>query len=261
MSCSKKAPPLPKNGAMGCHQHPQNPEHLPIGQKMPQGIPHLTVGSRVYQRRKLKKEWKSGSNIYALPTIQQERGLPKSGTTVYAQTTIQQERGLPAKGDWNLSGRLHWSLWSGRSNVTHINSSNNQLQFKINNNNSTDNNPRHSRSMGGQIQQKQQTTKQHQSFIPKYKWIISNTERTNWHIQSSEFRHCALASTRQNRAKLVQRGRVQNIVAALTSPEDLGAARIRFITNRAKAKCMTLQVGQRDDGLPDQAEQNEDPPD
>ena len=30
--------------------------------------------------------------------------------------------------------------------------------------------------------------------------------------------------------KIVQRGRVQNIVATLTSPEDLAAAHIRFIT-------------------------------
>ena len=46
--------PPPKKGGMGCHQHPQNPEHLPIGQKMSRGIPHLTVASRVYQRRKVR---------------------------------------------------------------------------------------------------------------------------------------------------------------------------------------------------------------
>ena len=61
--------------------------------------------------------------------------------------------------------------------------------------------------------------------------------------------------------KIVQRGRVQNIVGTLTSPEDLAAAHIRFITKIAKAKHMTLQVGRRDDGPPDQAERNEEPPD
>ena len=61
--------------------------------------------------------------------------------------------------------------------------------------------------------------------------------------------------------KLVQRGRVQNIVGTLTSPEDFAAAHIKFIMKIAKAKHMTLQVGQRDDGPPDQAERNEGPPD
>ena len=65
----------------------------------------------------------------------------------------------------------------------------------------------------------------------------------------------------KTRQKLVQRGKVQNIVVALTSPEDLAAAHIRFITKIAKAKRMTLQVGRRDDGLPNQAERNEEPPD
>ena len=61
--------------------------------------------------------------------------------------------------------------------------------------------------------------------------------------------------------KLVQRGRFLNIVKTLTSPEDLAAAHTRFITKIAKAKRMTLQDGWRDDGPPDQAEQNEEPPD
>ena len=113
-----------------CHQHPQNPEHLPIWQKMSLGIPHLTVASRVYHRRKV-------------------RNLQTSGMTVYALPVIQQERGLPAKGDWILSGRgLHRALQSGRGNATHNNPSNNQLQFQINNNNSTNNNPRYMRTGG-----------------------------------------------------------------------------------------------------------------
>ena len=57
----------------------------------------------------------------------------------------------------------------------------------------------------------------------------------------------------KTRQKLVQRGRFQNIVATLTSPEDLAIAHIRFNTTIAKAKHMTFQVGRRDDGPPDQA--------
>ena len=78
--------------------------------------------------------------------------------------------------------------------------------------------------------------------------------------ESSEFRHYVLASTQQNPAKIVQRGRVSNIVATLTSPEDLAATHTRFITKIAQAKRMTLQDGRRDDGLLDQAEQNGEPP-
>ena len=61
--------------------------------------------------------------------------------------------------------------------------------------------------------------------------------------------------------KIVQRGRFPNIVMTLTPHEDLAAAHTKFITKMAKAKCMTLQDGQRDDRLPDQAEQNEELPD
>ena len=60
--------------------------------------------------------------------------------------------------------------------------------------------------------------------------------------------------------KIVQRGMVQNIVATLTSPEDLAAAHIRFTTKIAKAKHMMLQVKRRDDRPPDQAKRNEEPP-
>ena len=76
----------------------------------------------------------------------------------------------------------------------------------------------------------------------------------------SKFRHCVLACTQQNLAKLVQSGRILNIVATLTSPEDLAPAHTRFITKITKAKSMTLQDGRRDDGPPDQAEKNEEPP-
>ena len=48
---------------------------------------------------------------------------------------------------------------------------------------------------------------------------------------------------------------------ALTSPEDLAPAHTRFITKIAKAKYMMLQDGHRDEGLPDQVKQNEEPPD
>ena len=65
----------------------------------------------------------------------------------------------------------------------------------------------------------------------------------------------------KTRQKVLHRGRAQNIVATLTSHEDLATAHTRFITKIAQAKCMTLQVGQKDDGLPDQAERNEEPPD
>ena len=90
---------------------------------------------------------------------------------------------------------------------------------------------------------------------------IANTKRTNSHIQSREVKHYALASTRQNRAKIVHRGRIQNIVETLNEPEDLAAAHTRFITKIAKAKDMMLQVGRRDNRPPDQAKQNEETPD
>ena len=61
--------------------------------------------------------------------------------------------------------------------------------------------------------------------------------------------------------KIVKRGRVQKIVATLTSPEALAAAHIRFITKIAKSKHTMLQVGQRDNRPLDQAERNEEPPD
>ena len=61
--------------------------------------------------------------------------------------------------------------------------------------------------------------------------------------------------------KIVQIGRVPNIVATLASPEELAAAHTRFITKIAKAKSMALQDGRRDNRLPDQTEQNEEPPD
>ena len=65
----------------------------------------------------------------------------------------------------------------------------------------------------------------------------------------------------KTRQKLVQRGRIRNIVATLTSPEDLAIAHIRFNTMIAKSKRMTFQVGRRDNRLPDQAERHEEPPD
>ena len=59
-------------------------------------------------------------------------------------------KGAPAKGILNLSGRgPHPALQSWSGNATHNNSSNNQLQFQINNNNITNNNPKHAHSMGG----------------------------------------------------------------------------------------------------------------
>ena len=79
--------------------------------------------------------------------------------------------------------------------------------------------------------------------------------------ESSEFRHCVLASTQQNPAKIVQRGSFPNIVKTLTEPEDLAAAHTRFITKIAQAKRMMPQNGRRDDGPLDQAERNEEPPD
>ena len=79
--------------------------------------------------------------------------------------------------------------------------------------------------------------------------------------ESSEFRHCVLASTQQHPAKMSTKGRFPNIVATLTKPADLAAAHTRFITKIAKAKRMTLQDGRRDNGPPDQAEKNEEPPD
>ena len=133
---------------------------------------------------------KRGATVCAL---QQERRLPENGWNLYA---------LKRKRKRNLTGRgLHRALQSGRSNVTHNNPRNNQLQIKNNNNNSTNNNPRHTCSTKGQIQQTKQTPTQHQNVIPKYKWLISNTKRTNLHIWSSKFKHYALASTQQNPAK------------------------------------------------------------
>ena len=74
--------------------------------------------------------------------------------------------------------------------------------------------------------------------------------------ESSEFRHCVLARTQQNTAKIVQRGKVWNILTTLTSSEDLAAANTRFVTKIAKAKRTMFQDGRSDEGPPDQDKQN-----
>ena len=79
--------------------------------------------------------------------------------------------------------------------------------------------------------------------------------------ESSEFRHCVLARAQQNTEKIVQRRRVPNIVVTLISSEELAAANTRFFTKITQAKRMTLQDGRMDEGPPDQAERNEEPPD
>ena len=64
----------------------------------------------------------------------------------------------------------------------------------------------------------------------------------------------------RTRRRIVQRGKVPNIVITLTSSDDLAAANTRFITKIAKAKQTTLQDGRRDEGPPDQDDRNEEPP-
>ena len=86
-----KRPP-PKKGRIGYHQHPQKPEHLPIGQKMSRGVPHLTVASRVYQRRKVRNLQKSGQTVCKL---QQKRKLPKNGRNF---NTLKGKRNVSGRG-------------------------------------------------------------------------------------------------------------------------------------------------------------------
>jgi len=139
--------------------------------------------------------------------------------------------------------------------------SNNQLQFKINNNDSTNNNPRHTRSTGDKFNKQ---NKHQLSIRTLYQNIngVSATPREQIYTSKAANSNITIWPVHdKTRKKIVQRGRVQNIVATLTSPEDLAAAHIRFITKIAKAKHMTLQVGRRDDGLLDQAGRNEEPPD
>ena len=47
----------------------------------------------------------------------------------------------------------------------------------------------------------------------------------------------------------------------LTLSEELAAANTRFRTKITQAKRTAFQDGRRDEGPPDQAEQNEEPPD
>ena len=65
----------------------------------------------------------------------------------------------------------------------------------------------------------------------------------------------------RTRRKIVQQGRVPNIVVTLTSPEELAAANTSFLAKLIHAKRATFQDGRRSEGLTDQAVRNKEPPD
>ena len=58
----------------------------------------------------------------------------------------------------------------------------------------------------------------------------------------------------RTRRKIVQQGRVLNIVVTLTSPEELTAANTSFLAKIVHAKRTTFQDGRMDEGPTDQAE-------
>ena len=65
----------------------------------------------------------------------------------------------------------------------------------------------------------------------------------------------------RTRRKIVQRGRVPNIVVTLTSPDELAAANNSFLAKILHAKRTISQDGRMDEGPNDQTKQNEEPPD
>ena len=62
------------------------------------------------------------------------------------------------------------------------------------------------------------------------------------------------------RRKIVQQGRIPNIVETLTQSEALAAANANILSKILRAKRTTIQVGRTDEGPNDQAERNEETP-